>query len=535
MKKIIALMLATVTVVSFTACGQKQAVNDTELKEVTTTGEYPMDTDVELRWWMQLPSQVTAYGTSLNDTPFAQYLYEATGVKVKFEHPVSGEEEAAMNILLSSDDMPDIVEWNWNKYSGGPDKAIEDGVILELDSYMDQVLPNLKKVYDEHPDWAKQAQSADGHYYMFPMINEDEELSSYIAMLVRKDLLDKAGLEAPDTLEEWENVLYTFRDMGVETPLNLRLSNYWLEDVTPFGNFFDFIGTFYHDENGTIHFGPYEEDKFTPWVQLMKKWYNDGILDKEFADGDMKRINAMVTNGENGALFASIGGELGGFLSAIPEGSGIEYQAVNVPTKTKGEIGNWWNKGFDVSIDNAATITASSKNKEIAARLLDFGYTQEGYMLYNFGKEGESYEIKNGVPTYLPSIVDPDQNGNLTIAQGMSKCSRANYWGPFVRSVEYIHQFYPSEVQKDALKKTASNTLNYKYPNISLSAEDSKTYNDIMTPIDTYREETITKIISGKMDFSEMENYYAELKRLGIEDAIALKQKAYDEYINAQK
>lgn len=535
MTRIIALALAAAAAVSLSGCGAENLAASGELKEVTTSDQYPLDTNAEVRWWMQLPAQVTAYGSSLNDTKIGEYLLEKTGVKVKFEHPVSGEEEAAMNIMLASDDMPDIVEWNWNKYAGGPDKAIADGVIVCLDSYMDKVLPNLKKVYDEHPQWAEQARSAEGHYYTFPMINEDEELSAYIAMIVRQELLDQAGLEMPETLEEWERVLYAFKEMGIASPLSLRLNNYWLEEVTPFGNFFDLIGTFYHDSQGKVHFGPNEPEKFTPWVELMAKWYQDGILDKEFADADMKRVTAMVANGENGATFASIGGEFGGFLSAIPKDSGIHYRAANVPAKTKGEVGSWWNKSFDVALESAAAITVSAKDKEITARLLDFGYTRDGYMLYNFGKEGESYEMKDGIPTYLPTVVEPEKNGNLTVAQGLSKYSRANYWGPFVRSVDYIHQFYPNEEQKEALKKTASRALDYKYPNVSMPAEDSRKFNDIMTPINTYREETITKIIAGKMPLSELDHYYAELKRMGIEEAVALKQKAYDAYQNAGK
>ena len=108
---------------------------------------------------------MSAYGSSYNDSDFARYLEEATGVKIKFEHPVAGEGEAALNIMISSGNMPDILEYNWNNYMGGPDRAINDGIIISIDSYMDKVLPNLKKVYDENPEWAKQAKSAQAVSY----------------------------------------------------------------------------------------------------------------------------------------------------------------------------------------------------------------------------------------------------------------------------------------------------------------------------------------------------------------------------------
>lgn len=534
MKRFIALMLTVVSIICLYGCsaGNQGAVTDGELMEVTTTDEYPLDTDVELRWWLRLPTQVTAFGNSLNDTNLDEYLYEATGVKVNFEHPVAGSEDASMNILLSSDDLPDIITWDWNTYPGGSDKAISDGIVAPMDSYIDKVLPNLKKVYDENPEYKKMVLTPSGHHYAFPVIIGSEEAMSYISMIIRKDLLDKSGLDYPETQEEWEKVLYTFKEMGVKVPLYLSINNYWLEELTPFGNFFDFIGTFYHDENGKIHFGPYEQDKFTPWVELMTKWYSDGILDPEFADGDNKRVSAMITTGDNGAAFAPIGGSFGAYLSAIPEGSGINYQPTTVPTKNKGEIGQWWQRSFKVDTTNAPIITQACKNKEIAARFLDFGYSDAGYLLYNFGKEGDSYEMVNGTPTFIPELLDPALNGNLTVTQALSKYNCGTYSGPFVKSLDFMYQFYPRQEQRDALKKTMSNALDYKYPNISLSTEESKKFNDIMTPINTYREETIIKIISGKMPLSELDNYYSELKRLGIEEAIQMKQAAYDKYMN---
>ena len=67
-----------------------------------------------------------------------------------------GQEAAAFNIMQSSDDMPDIIEYGWSGYPGGPDKAIDDKFITPLNSYIEKVCPNLKKLYDEHPDWAVQ-------------------------------------------------------------------------------------------------------------------------------------------------------------------------------------------------------------------------------------------------------------------------------------------------------------------------------------------------------------------------------------------
>ena len=92
--------------------------------------------------------------------------------------------------------------------------------------------------------------------------------------------------------------------------------------------------------------------------------------------------------------------------------------------------------------------------------------------------------------------------------------------------MEYIYQYYQNPAQKEALSLFASDTLNYKLPPLYYTGDEQKQYTDIMTPIDTYQNETMVKLISGKLDLDYLDTYFAELKRMGIEDAIAIVQAA---------
>ena len=514
-------------------CGEEQQTQGNSA--FVTTDEYPVKTDEEvtLRWWMNLPAQVTAYGASMNDTEFHSFLEQATGLKISFEHPVSGQEEAAFNILQASDDMPDIIEYGWSTYSGGPQKAIDDKVIIPLNEYFANVSPNMKKFISENEELAKQVVTDDGNYYQYPFIRNDDRLSSFMTYIIRKDLLDKAGMEIPETLDEWETVLYKFKEMGVKTPISLRLASYYQQQFSPFLGCFGIAGTFYHDENNKVKFGPYEPE-YEEWVTLMNKWFTDGVLDQEFTSGDSKRLGSIVTNGEIGAIYCTIGGEFGNWLSSIKEDSGIKYVATKLPTPVKGTNVMYAQKDF--RIKDGAAISYTSKYKEYAARLLDFAYSEEGQTLYNFGKEGVSYTMQENaegkvIPTYTDTVMDNSKNGGLTIAQALSKYSRGYSIGPYIQNYEYLNQYYQRQEQKDALELMDSDTLDYKLPILYFQGDEMQRYNDIMTPIDTYREETIAKIIAGKMPLSEMSTYYAQLKALGIEEAIEIQQKAYDRYL----
>lgn len=514
-------------------CAGKDAVKTEKLEDVTTTDEYPQKTDVTLRYWLPLHAHVSAVANSLNETKFKEYLEQETGIGVKFEHPVMGQQDSAFNIMIASDDMPDIIEWSWSNYSGGPKKAIDDGIIEPLNKYINSVSPNLKKIFDEHPEYRVQTETDSGEVYQYPSIRSDEKLASYMVLLVRQDLLDKAGLEKPVTYDDWETMLYKFKEMGVKTPISLRLNNLYMETLSPFTSRFGFIADFYHDENGTVKFGAYQKE-FGEYIKMLNRWYKDGILDVDFANIEKNRRVAMVSNGENGAIDATIGGDFGSFVNAILPESGIKYTAVTFPVNKAGETPMYAQKDWPVT--DGAAIAATSQNKQLAARLLDYGYSEQGHMLYNFGKEGVSFEFQKNAdgavePIYSDIITNPAVNGGLTMAQSMAKYIRANYGGPFVQDVGYIEQYYTNEEQKKALDMTASDAWKYKMPNMTYTNEEQKRLNDILTPIYTYREETVAKLISGKLDISYIDDYFQKMKDMGVEEAIAIKQSAYDRYL----
>lgn len=101
-------------------------------------GEKKVNTGEKFTYWGTMVGAASQTITSYNELLMYQEMSKATGTEVEFIHPVSGSTGTeAFQILLSSGDYPDMIEYNWKSYAGGTDRAIEDGVIISLNEYLE--------------------------------------------------------------------------------------------------------------------------------------------------------------------------------------------------------------------------------------------------------------------------------------------------------------------------------------------------------------------------------------------------------------
>jgi putative aldouronate transport system substrate-binding protein len=174
-----------------------------------------------------------------------------------------------------------------------------------------------------------------------------------------------------------------------------------------------------------------------------------------------------------------------------------------------------------------AAITTACKNVKEAVQWLDYAYSYDGHLLFNFGVEGLSYTWVNGFPKYT-DIVTKNPQYSLTVA--MARYFRSNYNGPFVQDLRYIQQYlaYPEQVK--AVETWSLPTHEKQMPPVSVTADESKKYAAIMQNVNTLFEESFSKTVIGQSPVADWDKVVAQLKQLGIADAIAVQQAALDRY-----
>lgn len=532
MKCAITLALAAVTALSAAGCGGKPKVQSglNELSGNTGPISYPIETDQELTYWVTLNATVSATAATLNDTPFAKQLNEETGINVKYIHPTQGQEAESFNLLIASGNVPDIIAWSWYGFAGGPDKAIEDKHIIRLNEILDGYAPNLRSILDANPQVDKMVKTDKGNYYNFPVLKLDDKLTVFYGPVVRKDWLDELGLSEPETIDDWHTVLTAFKEQkGASAPFSaVNLLN-GIKNNGAFVGAFGTIANYYVD-NGQIKYGPLDDPEFKEFLTVFHQWYEEGLIDQNISTIDNNALDAKILNGDTGATICFNSSGLGKWLTAKKDDPSFNLVAVKYPSLKAGERSEFGQKDlpYNISSFNAA-ISAKSQNQELAARFLDYGYSPEGQMLFNFGIEGESYVMENGEPKYTDLIMNnPD---GLPIANALGKYAHSSYEGPFSADVRYFDQYLPFEQQKEALEKWPdTNMAAHLVPRITPTEEESDEMQKIESDMNAYVDEMLLKFIMGTEPLSNYDQFIATIKEMGVERAKEIKQQALERY-----
>lgn len=551
-KRILGLLLAGVMVVGTLAgCGSSNTKTESKSESSSVASEsktessaaasseeaqeaegitYPLEGNVTLTLAIVEESQVTSNGAkNLFETPFGKAWQEQTGVTIEVLQLADGD---AMNLMFAGGDLPDLIWYQFSNYTGGAAKAIKDKIIEPLNDYT-EYLPDMMAALESDPDFIKATTTDSGDIIGGPFVRADEMLKTSAGMMIRQDWLDDLGLDVPQTPDEVYEVLKAFKEeKGAEAPFSLT-GAWWLTSIglghglitSPFG----LVKCNYYQVDGTVHYGFYESE-YKDVLAWLNKLYSEGLLDPNFQTLDQATMNSNIMNGVSGMTIGSTGGNLGTYINTMKE-SDPNYNLTGMaPLVAKeGDV------AMSTHYDNAVigwylVMTPQCENKEAAAKFINYGYTEAGQLLMNFGIEGESYNMVDGYPTYTDVILNnPD---GLTVQQAMAQYQRAWAQGPMLQKQEYVEQYYQLDQQKEALAAwSTSNAKDYQLPAVVIAEEDASEFSKLSADIDVYIKEMMIKYITGQESLDTFETeYLPTLKSMGVEDVIAMYQRALDNY-----
>lgn len=500
------------------------------IEEAPEEVSYPLDTDTTLELMATFPDPLFAsYPNGMADCQIYIEAEKATGVKMEYNPLSTSASAEQFNIIMASGSYPDLIGWGLN-YATGDDAAVEEEIYMDLTEEIAKYAPNYWKILSSDDELLDTAITDGGYITGFHAVRTEESLGK-AGLVIRTDLLEEAGLDKPYTIDEFDEVLATFKSMGLEQPLMMlapgAIQDNWLAaayDVAAFCNSFpqSVAPTFVQD--GEIKFGPLE-DGFKEYILKVKEWFDKGYIHSDFitlnSNWNGPDYANAITGGEAGIFYADWG-NLGGYI----EGSEIEGFAVEATydMHASEDSINHFAQFTKKSVGNGFHITTDCEDVELACRWGDWWYTEEGSLLANYGVEGVSFEYVDGTPKFTETVTDAPEgmrDALLIYASNDTICC--------VIDPDAVASGY-SEVDKAAPEIWANGMDDaYVIPStVSLSADETTEATTIYSDIQTLCMESIAKFINGDKSMDEYDAFVENIISLNIEDYLEIYQGAYD-------
>jgi putative aldouronate transport system substrate-binding protein len=523
-------LMALLTATAMTGCKKKEL----EPSNTDVAGDLlklPFDKPVKFRVWENLHANASSVITNFAESELNKELEKRTNVKMEYIHPVGGQGTEQFNLMIASGDLPDFIAGGFGEYQGGRTKALEDGIIIDLKEAIAKYAPDLTKIYKAYPDLLMDVETEDGKQLFFPFLKGNERTFTFFGGFIRKDWLDELGLKVPETVDELYTTLKIFKEKkGIDSPLTGNVGN--IKDIYFTGAWG--INQNHFIENGKVVYGAIDP-RFKEYAKTMAKWYKEGILDPELATNNTKNIDAKITGDKAGATLGNTGGGLGKYLPLMKD-KNPKFDLIAMPYMVlkKGDTNTFMPKDGPFNSQGSWHITSACKNVKEAVTFLNYGYTKEGMMLYNFGKEGVSYKMENGYPKYT-ELVTNNPNGQPIATMG-NVYTRAFNNGPFVQDVRYFDQYMALPQQQESLTTWTKfskevTKANKAYRGI-LTADENSQITTKQNEINIYKDEMFLKWLMGKEDVdATWDKYVEQIKKLGIDDINKVRQGAYDRFV----
>lgn len=489
--------------------------------------------------------------TDYSDALWVQELEKRMNVKINFMGPSSGDDyNQAVNILLAAGDYPDAVYMNWNNYNGGLRAAIDDGIVVDVSANEEykKLMPTWFGLLEENKQLRCAVTLDDGTSALFCHIENDLKRGAYAGYAIRKDWLDNLGLDVPTTIDELYTVLKAFKeedangngdkddeipmtDDSSKTLMNYLMAAWGLRYNMPYVDPYTGKMTYWTEYK--------DGEAFTDFLTTMKKWYDEGLIDPEFASQDGSAREAKITSDRAGFFFAYTGNyafwsealktyrpekadeiELYGMVPLVGP-AGKPYTANDAHVR------------YAASNEGTCVTTTAEKNGTIEAilKLFDYMYTEEGSELINWGVEGVSYtKDVDGNRTWTEAVTnDPEFSFQDKVFEFALPT-----WGSWPKVMSY-DAWASIELTTDEVVRAHENywkaDIGILIPPLMMNQKEAEEYNQIMTDVNTAIDEVFIGVIIGTKTLEDIPALLEKVENMGIQRAIEIYQGVYDRYI----
>ncbi len=546
-KKITSVVLAGVFVIlSVTGCAQTMGQGEKGSEEATLADTQKIDEAIENAAVMEDSSgyvytgdaPITRDGGSIKilaqksnyenvditKAPIVLKVFEEAGVEPKWQlFDYNSFDKEADKIISSGDTDADII-----KIPGMDTNQayIKSGLFVPLDEYFDY-MPNFTRWLSENPVEKAELTAEDGHIYYVAGLNVAKDYQP--CLMYNRVWLDKAGMEAPDNLDDFVKLLKYFKendmngngDTSDEIPMSVAPEFFPYMFGPAFG--LDLVSGFQTDDSGNVIYAYADKENYRKYLEFINSLYEEGLLEKDYTSLTRDIVIDRITDDMTGVAFDFSWAMSMMYSNVLPYYDGTAETAFVGAPPLSGE-----HEGFYVGRNPLAGmfgVNSGAENIELAVKFLDFAMSEHCQDYYQWGFEGESYITKeDGTREYTEKGNDND----WLQAFGINPA----FVLPAAQSVEAT-DILVADWHKD-INKELRPYVTDPWPEVYATSEESDTINLYMADIQAKVSENTDEFISGSKNLdADFDAYLAELDELHLPEIIEVEDAQYKRYLKA--
>lgn len=543
-KKVFALLLTVSMAVGlFAGCGeQTEKTGGDVTSEVKDVKEENKDSaSSEEKEVFTLTVHAGAEQGDWNEYWLIKTIEEKFNVDIQVEMMSSDVLNEKIPLMFASGELPDF----FVNSIGDVSEYGSEGFLLNLADYVsEEATPNIWAMWEEYPAAKAANTELDGNIYAITGINSAPSGPVINHFYINYDWAEELLGKVPETLDEFYEYL-----VGVkENDMN---GNGDATDEIPLGGFYGageatsvfsaILGAFGYTRlgmeaiDGEVVYVPAVEN-YQYFLEFMHKLYAEELLDPEFFTQTGEQVNAKETNYLYGcySYYAS-------WVNQPEETIWRQYDLLEPLTSE-------YNSERKVAANDISTlgkfmITKNCENPEKLMEILDWMLSEEGYWAICCGPEkgaweeypeyGYTYEFVNDYTITLECTFDESEYANV------NEWRQSEITPPYGYLPEvYAYENLGAETQNYLIEQTIEHYGPYWHvgwpSSIKYTAEENEELALLNTDINSYKDEMITKMITGEVSTDEFESYVQGLKDRGLERMLEIQQTAYDRWVENQ-
>jgi putative aldouronate transport system substrate-binding protein len=350
MSKKITMVLLAAAMVSVTACSSKPSKQEAGSQPTSSQsavaddpfGKYAKPATLNVAYSVD-PSFKSSKGETLEKNVWKTAIKDHLNIDLKIAWQVANTNfDQKMNLAIASNDLPDAMIVNQVQLN----QMVKAGEIEDLtDAYAKFASPAVKRIVDSTKGLAMSQVTFDGKMMAVPSVTAED----YSWLWIRKDWLDKLGLQPPKTIDDLEKVAKAFVEQDPDgnnkaDTIGLSAGTGLYNDFTQGPANFDltaifaaynaYPGFWVKGTDGKPVYGSTQPETKTTLAKL-RDMYAKGLIDKEM--GIRKAAEEVVINGKSGMFFCGFYGAYWPLPSAWQNDPKANWQSYAVPLDASGK------------------------------------------------------------------------------------------------------------------------------------------------------------------------------------------------------